>query len=335
MKESREADTIPRSLILKKLNDGFVMPKGKLFMKTRFKTSKNLRICMTLTEVVSFVQNRELIIIRLQLVPFWKLMANVLMMRMTCWIYGRNTMKIYIHHLIFRHTMMNLKLLSKKVYKHIVLTVLNVKTTPLDNPFEFVEVQSVIQKLPNGKVGGVDDLTYEHLKYGGNCLTKFLVNIFNEIRVEECVPNKWTMGSIISILKSGKRNKLNKGNYRGITLLNVLGKVFERLFLDRWTPHFNSLGIPNQFQFAYQNEKSCVLSSFALQESIFYNLERGSKVHCCFLDSSKAFDTVWLDGLFYKLYNNGMKGKFWRILRDWYNRMACCVSVNGVNTYFF
>ena len=209
------------------------------------------------------------------------------------------------------------------------------KNDPLDNPFEFVEVQSVIQKLPNGKVGGVDDLTYEHLKYGGNCLTEFLVNIFNEIRVEECVPNKWTMGSIISILKSGKRNKLNKGNYRGITLLNVLGKVFERLFLDRWTPHFNSLGIPNQFQFAYQNEKSCVLSSFALQESIFYNLERGSKVHCCFLDSSKAFDTVWLDGLFYKLYNNGMKGKSWRILRDWYNRMACCVSVNGVNSYFF
>ena len=39
---------------------------------------------------------------------------------------------------------------------------------------------------------------------------------------------------IISILNAGKRKMLEKPSYRGINLLNVMGKVFERLFLNRW-----------------------------------------------------------------------------------------------------
>ena len=70
-------------------------------------------------------------------------------------------------------------------------------------------------------------------------------------------------------------------------------------------------------------------------KKVSINIERESEVYCCFLDSSKAFDTVWLDGLFYKLYNIGMKAKSWRILRNWYGRMSCCVSVNGAISSMF
>ena len=105
---------------------------------------------------------------------------------------------------------------------------------PLDVPFEVDEVIKVVQHLPSGKAD--DKITYEHLKYGGSCLIDFIVNISNVIRVEEHVAKSWTVGSITSILKGGKKNKLYKANYRGITLLSVLGKVFERLFLDRWIP---------------------------------------------------------------------------------------------------
>ena len=45
------------------------------------------------------------------------------------------------------------------------------------------------------------------------------------------------------------------------------------------------------------------MTSFLLRESIFYAKENGSKLYVCFLDVKKAFDCVWHDGLFYKLYN--------------------------------
>ena len=165
---------------------------------------------------------------------------------------------------------------------------LGIKDDPLEKPFEYDEVVTVLTTLPNSKVGGTDNITYEHLKFGGQILLNFLLKLFNIIRLSECVAESWTVGRVVSILKSGKKNRMERGSYRGlITLLNVMGKIFERLFLNRWLPRFEEHGTPNQFQYAYQNNKSCVLSSFCLQESVMYNVERGSKVYCC---SSSGLD---------------------------------------------
>lgn len=206
---------------------------------------------------------------------------------------------------------------SKETFVH--------ENDPLDKPFDINEVAKVISNLPNGKAGGMDEIVYEHLKYGESAIAKFLTELFNTVRVSEIVPTNWGVGRVISILKGGKKNRMDRDSYRGITLLNVIGKVFERLFLNRWIPKFQEIGMPNDFQYAYQNSRSCILSSFCLQETVRHNVEMGSKVYCCFLDSSKAFDTVWWDGLFYKLYNMGMKGKSWRILREWYGKMVSSV----------
>ena len=169
---------------------------------------------------------------------------------------------------------------------------------PLDNPFQFDEVVDVCSKLPNGKASGPDQLSYEHVKFGGNLLFEVLTKIFNAVRELEYVTGAWSTGNIFSLFKGGKKNRFNKENYRGITLLNVVGKIFERLILNRWIPKFETMGIPNNYQFAYQADKSCTLASFVLQETINHNVERGSKVYCCFLDSSKAFAGFRMVGRF-------------------------------------
>ena len=76
---------------------------------------------------------------------------------------------------------------------------------PLDNPFELDEVVEVCNKLPNGKAGGPDQLTYEDIKYGGHTLHDVLTKNFNAVRELEYVTSAWSVGSIFSLLKSGKR----------------------------------------------------------------------------------------------------------------------------------
>lgn len=206
---------------------------------------------------------------------------------------------------------------------------------PLERPLTVDQVHTICRKLPNGKSGGIDGLLYEHLKYADISLYELLTKLFNAMRNLEYVPESCAVGKIISLYKGKKKDRLKKCSYRGITLLSALGKVFERLTLDLWMPTFQHLGIPHPMQFAYQTGRSCTQASFVIREAVYHYLERGSKVYACFLDSTKAFDTVWLDGLFFKLYNLGIKGKTWRLLRKWYGKLTSCVSVNGLTSDLF
>ena len=89
-----------------------------------------------------------------------------------------------------------------------------------------------------------------------------LTDILNLIRIIEDVPNSMTTGLITSIYKGKKKSRLHRDNYRGITLLNVIGKILEHVILERLKPKFNELGIPNNLQYAYQKNKSCMHASF-------------------------------------------------------------------------
>ena len=165
-------------------------------------------------------------------------------------------------------------------------------------------------RLPN-KADGLDGLTYEHIKYAGNPFFRIFASILNTIRMLENVPESTVIGVIYSLFKGKKKNKLDRNNYHGITLLNVTGKILECLILKRMMPKLNEYGVPDRLQFTYQDNKSCTQESFVLQEALYHVVERDSKVYGCFLDTSKPFDTVWIDSPFFKLFNIGIQGETW------------------------
>ena len=86
----------------------------------------------------------------------------------------------------------------------------------------------------------------------------------------------------------------------------------------------------SHLQFGFQEGAGCIEASFTILETINHYLERGSKIFGCFLDVRKAFDTVWIDGLFCKLFTElGMNGRFWLVLKDLYTDVNAKVLLSG------
>ena len=75
------------------------------------------------------------------------------------------------------------------------------------------------------------------------------------------------------------------------------------VLLNRLEKYVSQKGLFSDMQFGFKERVGCTEASFTILETINHMLERGSKMFSCFLDVRKAFDTVWIEGLLYKLFS--------------------------------
>ena len=92
---------------------------------------------------------------------------------------------------------------------------------------------------------------------------------------------------------------------------------------------FLEAGIPHVNQSAYRKCVSCADAIFATQEVIARYLQDGDSVFMCLYDLQKAFDSVEYAVLLDRLFEVGVNGKMWRLLRGWYTGAACQVRLGG------
>ena len=122
----------------------------------------------------------------------------------------------------------------------------------------------------------------------------------------------------------------NKDYYRGITLFPTLCKIYEMILLNRLEKFAADNKYFSELLFGFRKGVGCIEASFTILETINHMLERGSKVFSCFLDVRKAFDTVWIDGLLFKLFSElGISGRMWLVIKDLYTNVKAKVLYAG------
>ena len=188
----------------------------------------------------------------------------------------------------------------------------------LNEPLTYDEIVNVCSRLKPGVCGVLSD--YEHIRYAGPIIIKYLKIITIEIK----------KGIILPLFKGKGAKANNKDSYRGITLFPTLCKIYEMVLLNRLEKFAADRGYFSELQFGFREGLGCIEASFTILETINHMLERGSKVFSCFLDVRKAFDTVWIDGLLYKLFNDlGIKGRMWLAIKDLYTDVKAQVLYSG------
>ena len=117
----------------------------------------------------------------------------------------------------------------------------------LNEPITEEEIIAASKKLKNNKSPGDDNYANEYIKASIKPMIRCYVGLFNKILDTGVYPEAWTVGLIIPIYKK-KGDRMDSNNYRGVTLLSCIGKLFTSVFNERLKVYCESNKITRQLQ---------------------------------------------------------------------------------------
>lgn len=203
----------------------------------------------------------------------------------------------------------------------------------LDKPISIEEVYDLSKRLKNNKASANDSVTNEIIKSSVGILASYFVKLFNMVLSSGVFPRAWSEGFIVPLHKSGC--KAETSNYRGICISSCLGKFFTLILNNRLTLFLKENNTLNRCQIGFRPGFRTSDHLLVLKTLIDSYKSRHKPLFACFIDFRKAYDSVWREGLFFKLIKYGCSRKFISILLSMYSSTKAAVKLEQGITSFF
>lgn len=174
---------------------------------------------------------------------------------------------------------------------------MNIDSSTLTKP---KEIREIIKRLKSKKSPGQDGVRNVMLKHLPRKGLVYLTKIFNGCIKLMYFPTTWKHATVVAIPKS-KKDVTLPTNYRPISLLSSLSKVFERIILNRLNRHLDSNEvIPNE-QFGFKAGHSTNHQLARITKIVKDGFSARKSTGMIMLDVEKAYGSVWQDAIIYKL----------------------------------
>ncbi|KAG5675613.1 hypothetical protein PVAND_005504 [Polypedilum vanderplanki] len=192
----------------------------------------------------------------------------------------------------------------------------------------------IIKSLRVRKAEGLDGIATRFLKNLPKSLLKVVTMIFNQSYKLGYFPSAWKRAKVIAIPKKDKPTD-KPSNFRPISLLSTLGKLYEKVILDKVSrfEEANELIKPQQFGFRSRHSTTHQVLRIIEEATIGFNNKKSTGI--VLLDLEKAFDTVWHEGLIYKLIKLKFPPEQIRVIDSFLTGRQASVYVNGHASPFF
>nr|VZI45405.1 unnamed protein product [Spirometra erinaceieuropaei] len=197
----------------------------------------------------------------------------------------------------------------------------------LDLPPSLQETIRAVQQLSSGKAPGSDAIPAEVYKHGGPQLMDHLTALFQEMWRQGEVPQDFKDATIVHLYKR-KGNRQVCDNHRGISLLNIAGKIFARILLNRLNNHPEQ-GLLPESQCGFRRHRGTTDMIFAARQLQEKCQEMQTHLYSTFVDLTKAFDTVNREGLWKIMQKFGCPERFTQMVRQLHDGMMARVTDNG------
>ena len=198
--------------------------------------------------------------------------------------------------------------------------------------FNFVQVNevyidNVINKLKNKSSCGYDNISNKHIKYARSVLIKPLTLLINQCLHTGVYPSQLKMSRVKPLFKSGDKSLFS--NYRPISLLPSLSKIFERVIFDQLLAYFTNNNLLCLNQFGFRPGHSTELAALRLVDHLITEMDRNRVPTNIYIDLSKAFDTLNHSILLEKLEYYGIADNSLSLLHNYLTDRCQYVEYNG------
>jgi hypothetical protein len=162
-----------------------------------------------------------------------------------------------------------------------------------DRDFTPTEVTNTIEDLKNKKAPGEDGITGAIYQRVYRLFQSLMYTLYGECLRKGCFPRKWKKAKIIPVITPGKEKVQDASKFRPISLINVGGKVLEKLVINRIMYHIYSNNLLNDNQYGFTPKKSTTDATIAVKDYIEDGFRHGLITIPISLDVKGAFDTAW------------------------------------------
>ena len=141
--------------------------------------------------------------------------------------------------------------------------------------------------------------------------------------------------TIITPLLKKEKDYRDPLNYRGISLMSTISKLFSSILNEPVVGYLDTNRILCEEQNGFRKMRACINHIYVLTTIIHNRKLQGKETFLCFVDFSKAFDSVNRDCLWFKMMNIGIHGNILNLIKSMYENLEACVRFNGQLTDWF
>ena len=187
------------------------------------------------------------------------------------------------------------------------------------------EVAKAVKRLQNGKAAGEDRIVAELLKNGGETVIEWLTELMQEVWRTRQVPQEWKNATLIPLFK--KKDRKQCDNYRGISLLSVPGKVLALILLERLQAIIDPQLM--EAQCGFRRGRGTVDQIWVMRQVVEKATEYKTPVFLCFVDLTKAYDSVNRQAMAAVLREYGVPHQLVKIIEELHSETWCQVKAAG------
>ena len=180
-------------------------------------------------------------------------------------------------------------------------------------PISREEIKEQLRYCKNRSAPGDDTLNYVILKKLPENIILQLQVLFNASMTLGYFPTNWKKATVKMVPKPGKNHREAK-NWRPISLLSCLGKLYERIITSRLSAYLEQKNLLSIFQSGFRKGRMTSEQLFRLSEDSHSFIKKRGITAALFLDAEAAFDQAWHDAIRLKLHKLGLPHRFVRLI---------------------